>query len=612
MAQDEGKQNEEKFDFTREGEALGYISLDQARVLAMRTAREAPGDYGRRFSDTPMAFDVVEAEETEDYYEVTLSYRPQGQFSGTTGQEQFFIEKEGNVAVRQVLSLPGQVGWRRIPLVFVAIGLVVIGAVAVGGVFAATSGGDGSDDSVPQVAALPTSTPESSVTAPVATPTTAPTIAPLAPTAISRNGSTDAIPLGLSTTGSLLLARSEHSAVLLESGKVLVVGSAPIEVYDPATRTFGFADNTRCNHGWGPSATLLSDGKVLIAGGNTSPRCAEIYDSETGQFPKVGDLNADHFRHAATLLSDGKVLIVGGLERRDGGEMTHAVAEVYDPVAETFGLTGSLRVDRRDFTATLLPSGQVLITGGSKYATLWTPTGPWPGVCVGSPELYDPVTGTFSPDVGVITNNCDHRATRLNDGNVLITSEDRLAFLFHTETGTFRRAGTTTGRGGHTATLLPSGQVLIAGGWVSGSVSATFAGTALATTEIYDPETGTFTGTDSMGQARGNHTTTLLSNGQVLVVGGKTSITSPTGEREGVALSSAELWIPSSPASTPTPTPVARGTPTRPPAGLVAWWPGDGDAKDAVGGHHGALRGGATFAPGRWARRLACLGAVPM
>lgn len=105
MAADEGNK-EDQFSFTDQGEALGYISLEQARVVAMRTARDQPGDYGRRFSSVLMVFNVVEQEEGEDYYIVTLSLRPQGDFEGTAGQEQFFIEKEGNVAHRQVLSLP--------------------------------------------------------------------------------------------------------------------------------------------------------------------------------------------------------------------------------------------------------------------------------------------------------------------------------------------------------------------------------------------------------------------------------------------------------------------------------------------------------------------------
>jgi len=113
VAEDQGKKEEEKFEFDSAGEAVGYISLDQARVLAMRTAREAPGEYGRRFRNVTMAFEVVEDNETEDHYTVTLSFRPQGQFTGAPGQEQFFIEKEGAVAHRQVLSLPVPEGGRR-------------------------------------------------------------------------------------------------------------------------------------------------------------------------------------------------------------------------------------------------------------------------------------------------------------------------------------------------------------------------------------------------------------------------------------------------------------------------------------------------------------------
>ena len=85
MAEDQGKE-EEKFDFTGEGEAVSYISLEQARLLAMQTARESPGDYGNQYRNVPMAFAVVQSDEGEDYYEVTLSLRPQGDFSGRPGQ----------------------------------------------------------------------------------------------------------------------------------------------------------------------------------------------------------------------------------------------------------------------------------------------------------------------------------------------------------------------------------------------------------------------------------------------------------------------------------------------------------------------------------------------
>ena len=166
MAEDGGKKDEEKLDFDSAGQAFGYISLDQARVLAMRTARDNPGEYGRRLTDVSMAFEVVEEEETEDHYVVTLSFRPQGAFTGAPGQEQFFIEKEGEVAHRQVLSLPVSQRGRRFPMIPVAIGLaaVVIAAVA-GGILVGGGSGDGNDN--PVAALVPTSTP---VPAPTATP----------------------------------------------------------------------------------------------------------------------------------------------------------------------------------------------------------------------------------------------------------------------------------------------------------------------------------------------------------------------------------------------------------------------------------------------------------
>ena len=145
MAEEEDKK-EEKFDFTREGEALGYISLAQAQILAMRTASEAPGAYGHNFSGVSMAFDIAESREDEDYYNITLSFRPEGQFTGTPGQEQFFIEKEGSVAHRQVLSIPRR--RRRVPIVPVGIGLAAVVAVAVGAVFA--TGGVGEKGWIPQ------------------------------------------------------------------------------------------------------------------------------------------------------------------------------------------------------------------------------------------------------------------------------------------------------------------------------------------------------------------------------------------------------------------------------------------------------------------------------
>ena len=187
MAQDEGKQ-EEKFDFSREGEALGYVSLDQARLDAVQTARSEPGNYGRRWRNIPMVYEVVEDQETEDDYVVILSFRPEGDFTGSPGREQFvFRNKIGEVAFRQVLTVPSR--RRRLPVIPTAVALAVVGIIAVIAVFA-VGGFDGGSDGGPAVpaAAIPVSAPTSapaivSITEATATSAPGPTVTtPIAPT----------------------------------------------------------------------------------------------------------------------------------------------------------------------------------------------------------------------------------------------------------------------------------------------------------------------------------------------------------------------------------------------------------------------------------------------
>jgi len=170
VAEDQGKE-EEKFDFTPEGE--GYISLDEARVLAMRTAVETPGDYGSQYQGVAMFFEVASLEETDDFYEVTLSFRPQGNFDGTPGQEQFVVGKEGAISIRQVQSFPAQTLASQadtprksggFPILPVAIGLVVVGIIAAISAVVALGGSGG--DSVP-IAAVP----RIETSAPTAAPT---------------------------------------------------------------------------------------------------------------------------------------------------------------------------------------------------------------------------------------------------------------------------------------------------------------------------------------------------------------------------------------------------------------------------------------------------------
>ena len=129
MAEDEQKKEEEKFDFTSEGEAFGYISLDQARVLAVQHARENTGFYGLRYAGTNLVWEVTDQEETEDYYDIRLSYRPAEGFRGKPGVEHITIDKTGTIELRQILSQPVKQRPLAVVLVGVALAILVLSSV---------------------------------------------------------------------------------------------------------------------------------------------------------------------------------------------------------------------------------------------------------------------------------------------------------------------------------------------------------------------------------------------------------------------------------------------------------------------------------------------------
>ena len=142
---EEDKQ-EDKSDSTTEGGALGYISLQQARMLAMRTAAEEPSSYGQGLASAGMVYDVAEQKEGEDYYEITLSFRPEGNFAGTPGREQFSIAKDGGIAHRQVVALPiVRRSFPMVPAVIAVVALVAVAAVAAIGIGLTTGFGRGNE-----------------------------------------------------------------------------------------------------------------------------------------------------------------------------------------------------------------------------------------------------------------------------------------------------------------------------------------------------------------------------------------------------------------------------------------------------------------------------------
>ena len=175
-------------------------------------------------------------------------------------------------------------------------------------------------------------------------------------------------------TGSMTTARNGQTATLLPSGKVLFAGGGDetAELYDPATGSFTSTGSMLITR-WGHTATLLATGKVLIAGGcpgnsnDSYLASAELYDPATGSFSPTGPMSGPRFEHAATLLTTGRVLIAGGMSGPWDSEL--ASAELYDPATGSFSPTGPMTMVRTAFTAALLQSGQVLIAEAAAPAT---------------------------------------------------------------------------------------------------------------------------------------------------------------------------------------------------------------------------------------------------
>jgi hypothetical protein len=273
----------------------------------------------------------------------------------------------------------------------------------------------------------------------------------------------------------------------------------------------------------------MSDGRVLIAGGEvdrTVVASAEIYDPATGKFTATGSMNTARSGATATLLFGGRVLIAGGCDHLCNSVFSSA--ELYDPTTGTFSSTGSMGTARIESTSTLLSDGRVLIVGGGAWSDYYSIGGDYT-----SAEIYDPATGQFSPTGSMNSGRHAHSATLMSDGRVLIvggadgflgmvpTRFRDSADVYDPKTGTFSATGSmATTRENSSATLLPDGRVLIAGGDVFLERQDGLYVDANAQAELYDPAAGTFSPGGSMTTARSGQTATLLADGRVLIVGG--------------------------------------------------------------------------------------------
>jgi N-acetylneuraminic acid mutarotase len=348
-----------------------------------------------------------------------------------------------------------------------------------------------------------------------------------------------------SLTGSMNAARYLSTATLLPDGDVLVAGGAAAtgpsaELYDPATGTWTVtgAMITPGNPG---TATLLPDGQVLVAGGTSAaglPSSAELYNPATGTWTATGAMITPRSGGTATLLPDGQVLVAGG-----GSATASALssAELYNPATGTWTATGSMTTARREQAATLLGNGQVLMAGGYNSSDIgvasaelynpatgkFTPTGTMT-------SIRDNPAATLLPDGEVLV-------TGGGPGG----ASGAFAELYNPATGTW--AAATGGaavctpiqvcRTGSTATLLANGDVLVTGGY-SYAEDAGYRSTTSAAL-LYDPATNVWTKTGSMSTGRVGDTASLLPDGQVLVAGGQDLV-----RGKGTILASAELYTP--------------------------------------------------------------------
>lgn len=286
-------------------------------------------------------------------------------------------------------------------------------------------------------------------------------------------------------------------------------------LHDPGANTWLISTMTaRTAH----TATLLPNGRVLVVGGTTGANAlasAELYDSTTKTWSEAGNLNTARFAHTAILLPNGKVLVVGGGHSAN----VHASAELYDPAINHWSNTvGSLITARYNHTATLLPNGKVLVVGGRDSGN---------GALFAS-ELYDPASNIWSSasdDVFPDT-RYGHTATLLPNGKVLVAGGRNILWL--SSTVLYNPSNQTWSaipnmnapRSGFTATLLPNGQVLAAGGLkAEGSLSTT--------DDRYDPMINTWISGSGLSTGRYFHTATLLPNGKVLVAGGYDDSSAP-------------------------------------------------------------------------------------
>jgi hypothetical protein len=344
-------------------------------------------------------------------------------------------------------------------------------------------------------------------------------------------------------TGTMRSARDGHTATILANGKILAAGGTnngvaltSVELYNPIAGTWASTGSVHVARTLA-HAVLLSNGSVLVVGGcvndclSATTKSAELYNPIAGSFTATGSMIQARAEFGVAVLANGEVLVAGGCTAYDanGCLAVTSKAEIYNPATGTWTATGALRGARHAMTATRLPSGKVLVAGGATASM----------DAINSSEIYDPTAKTWTLGLKMVTARSDYASIMLGTGKVLFTGGENIngvsiknAELYNPSTGKFTATGNMTAtREEHTAVLLANGNVLVSGG---NKITLTTQ-TPLASAELYNPATGTWTATGSMSHARSGHTSTVLHNGNVVNAGGSDAVNE---------LDSAELYTP--------------------------------------------------------------------
>jgi Galactose oxidase, central domain len=333
---------------------------------------------------------------------------------------------------------------------------------------------------------------------------------------------------------------------------------SPIPAMSPLAAEAGFRSisdmaTPRYQH----TATLLADGRVLIAGGRSlqDPLLAttELWDPTTEAFTSGPPLVVGRFGHTATRPIDGRVLIVGGVATSRPMEAGTRQIELWDPATGTFRAAGLTTFPHTAALSTvLLADGRVLIIGGVDCNVL--PDGTQADRAARlrcqpqllTTEIWDPATESVTPTGSLEQEHDWASAKLLADGRVFVLGGGALPTIgsevWDPATGAWSRGGAPTHArlGGQSATLLRDGSVLVVGGQ-TGTLNGDPFPPPLRAADVWDPATSSFSPSGAMGLGRERHTATLLADGRVLIVGG---VGEPAADFSDTAVTEAEIWDP--------------------------------------------------------------------